>query len=141
MDDCNVYVSKDSVEEKGRNTRWIRDIYTRGGDYLLLMDDCNVYVSKDSVGEKGRNTGWIRDIYTRGGEPRLGRRLFWKPRRWTRRTVVENIKKLRQATWPKEESRGWVTTTTFWVSRDGLKMLYPPSVLLVLYDPMAENSR
>jgi hypothetical protein len=65
--------------------------------------------------------------------------LFWKPRRWTRRTVAENIKKLRQATWPKEESRGWVTTTTFWVSRDGLKILYPPSILLVLYDPMAEQ--
>jgi hypothetical protein len=53
MDDCNVYVSKDLVGEKGRNTGWIRDIYTRGGDYLLLMDDCNVYMNKDSVGEKG----------------------------------------------------------------------------------------
>jgi hypothetical protein len=25
MDDCNVYVSKDSVGEKGRNTGWIRE--------------------------------------------------------------------------------------------------------------------
>jgi hypothetical protein len=63
----------------------------------MLMDDCNVYVSKDSVGEKGRNAGWIREkeIYTPPTEPRLGRRLFWKQRRWTRRSVAENIKKIK----------------------------------------------